>query len=320
MLRILVLALAFLSPPILKPWLLRLAGARVGRHVRIGWLAGIFGSRIELGDFSAIRALTLIRLDGAVSIGAYAIVSSMTLVYGAGNLYVGDHSYVGPQSLINADEDVRIGRYSAVGARAMIYTHGSFLPYTEGYWVSFGPVTIGDHVWCAAGVFLGPGVTIGDRAFVNARSVVTRDVEPGDAVEGHPAKVVATSERLKRAMSPERLEIAAWRMIEHFGDIVVRRRLRAEVDVRSRTLEFRYRRRAYLVACVGPNDALPPPAELRGTTVIALLTSSSRLAVLPAHVMAFDLTTGTTKRHRDRVFRELDTFLRRYYGVQFRYE
>ncbi|MDR7420771.1 MAG: acyltransferase [Armatimonadota bacterium] len=320
MFRTLILALSVLSPPCLKPWLLRLAGARVGRHVRVGWLAGVFGSSIDLGDFSAIRTLTLIRVDGDVRIGAYAVVSSMTLVYGAGSFYVGEQSYVGPQSLINADEDVRIGRHSAIGARAVVYTHGSFLPYTEGYWVSFGPVTIGDHVWCAAGVFIRPGVTVGDRAFVNSRSVVTNDVGEGEVVEGYPARVVTTTDRLKRAMTPERLETAAWRMIEHFGEVVVKRRWRANVDVHVRSLAFSLRRRRYLVACVGSGSPLPAPTELRGTSVIALVTASSSLQSPPPGVMVFDLRTGVTKRHRDKVFRELDTFLRRYYGVQFRYD
>jgi acetyltransferase-like isoleucine patch superfamily enzyme len=320
MFRVLTLGLSLVSPPCLKPWLLRLAGARVGRHVHIGWLAGVFGSRIELGDFSVVRALTLIRVDGDVSLGAYAIVSSMTLVYGAGSFHVGEHSYVGPQSLINAEEEVRIGRHSAVGARTMIYTHGSFLPYTEGYWVRFGPVTIGDHVWCAAGVFVRPGVTIGDRAFVNSRSVVMGDVGPGEVVEGHPAQVVTTTDRLKREMTPERLETVAWQMIEHFADVVLRRRWELDVEVRSRSLAFRYRHRAYLVTCVASKEALPAAAVPRGTRVVALVTGSPWPEGAPAGVMVLDLRTRVAKRHRDRVFKELDTFLRRYYGVQFRYE
>lgn len=320
MFRTLIFVLSWLSPPLVKPWLLRRAGAHVGRHVRIGWLAGIFGSRIDLGDFSAVRALTLISVDGDVKLGAYAIVSSMTLVYGAGSFHVGEHSYVGPQSLINADQDVRIGCHSAVGARTMIYTHGSFLPYTEGYWVNFGPVTIGDHVWCAAGVFLRPGVTIGDRAFVNARSVVTSDVAPGEVVDGHPAQPVTTTDRLKRVMTAARLETAAWTMIEHFGQIVVERRFKARVEAHSRSLSFRYRRRQYLVVCASSNTAVPQAVESRKARVIALVTDSLQGSALPGDVMQIDLTKGTTKRHRDRVFRELDTFLRRYYGVQLRYE
>ncbi|MFN7876976.1 MAG: antibiotic acetyltransferase, partial [Pirellula sp.] len=38
--------------------------------------------------------------------------------------------------------------------------------------------------------FVGPGVTIGKRAIVGARAVVTKDVGPGDIVVGNPAKLV----------------------------------------------------------------------------------------------------------------------------------
>jgi acetyltransferase-like isoleucine patch superfamily enzyme len=41
-----------------------------------------------------------------------------------------------------------------------------------------------------AGAVVLPGVTIGERAMVGARSVVTNDVEPDTVVAGNPARVV----------------------------------------------------------------------------------------------------------------------------------
>src|SRR6185369_5487464 len=123
----------FLAPPFLKKVLLRLGGAEIAPTARLGWFSTVRGRRIVLGEHSAIRPLTLVRCDGDVRLGRYAEVSSFTLVYGAAGFSLGEHSYVGPQCLINADDDVRIGDRSALGPRCMVFTHGSFLPYTEGY-------------------------------------------------------------------------------------------------------------------------------------------------------------------------------------------
>src|SRR6266849_3315706 len=52
------------------------------------------------------------------------------------------------------------------------------------------PVRIGDNVWIGNGALIMKGVTIGDRAVVAARSVVTRDVPTDVVVAGVPARVV----------------------------------------------------------------------------------------------------------------------------------
>jgi len=41
---------------------------------------------------------------------------------------------------------MRMGNVSAIGPKCMVFTHGSFLPYIEGYWVKLEGVTIGEHV------------------------------------------------------------------------------------------------------------------------------------------------------------------------------
>lgn len=57
------------------------------------------------------------------------------------------------------------------------------------------PIHIGDFAWVAAGVFVAPGVTVGEGAVAHARSVVTRDVAPWSVVAGSPAQVVGERER-----------------------------------------------------------------------------------------------------------------------------
>jgi acetyltransferase-like isoleucine patch superfamily enzyme len=314
----LIFALLFILPPSLKPWVLRICcGAQIGRHVQIGWFASVMGRQISMGDYSEVRALTLIRCDGPISIGRYAVISSFTLVYGAAGLRIGEHSYIGPQCLINTEEEVRLGRWSALGARTMVYTHGSFLPYTEGYWVRFGPVTIGDYVWCAAGVFLQPGAEIGDDSFVNSRSVVSGALPPGTIAEGNPAKAVGEMARMRRPMSPRRVDAAAAQMLRHFAELVLQQGMGVSVaEERGSAVRFSYKRRSYAIV-PAPAHGLPPAPRPPGEQTIWLI---SRPAWRPADTTRWlDLTANLMTHDRDPLYHELTLFLKRYYGIQLEY-
>ncbi len=316
-LRTIIFALLFVLPPALKPWVLRVCcGATVGRNVQIGWFASVMGRHISLGDHCAIRALTLIRCDGDVVIGRYALVSSFTLVYGAKGLRLGDHSYVGPQCLINTEEPVRIGSWSALGARCMVYTHGSFLPYTEGYWVRFGPVTLGDYVWCAAGVFLQPGAEVGDNSFVNSRSVVSGALPPGSVAEGNPARPVGEMARMRRAMSPRRLDAAVGQMLRHFGELILAGAMGLEVRDEGGALAFTHRGQAYRLAVAGAHGPEPAPGAGGGRTIWLVARPGWRP---PAPELWLDLDRKLMTDARDQIYHELALFLKRYYGVQLEY-
>jgi acetyltransferase-like isoleucine patch superfamily enzyme len=311
--RTLIFALLFILPPPLKPWVLRVCcGAQIGRHVHIGWFASLMGRHISMGDYSEIRALTLIRCDGPISIGRYALVSSFTLVYGAAGLRVGEHSYIGPQCLINTEEEVRLGRWSALGARSMVYTHGSFLPFTEGYWVRFGAVTIGDYVWCAAGVFLHPGADVGDNSFVNSRSVVSGSLPPGTIAEGNPAKAVGEMARMRRPMSPRRVDAAAAQILRHFSELILQQGmgLRIEAERSGVRVQYKGRRYAFVLA---PSHAAAPPPRPAGEQTIWLIT---RPDWRPAGTRWIDLCANRITHDNDPLYHELTLFVKRYYGVQ----
>lgn len=307
--------LIFLSPPALKPWLLRtLCGAQVGRGVRIGWFTALGARHIALGDHCAIRALTVIRCGGDLSVGAYAVISSFNLVYGAGDLRVGEHSYIGPQCLLNCDEEIRIGRYSAIGARCMVYTHGSFLPYTEGYWVRFGAVRLGSYVWCAAGVFLHPGTRIDDNVFVNSRSVVSGSIPSGAVMEGNPARQTTTIDKLRRSISPRRLATLIDQLLAHFVEVGLGRELRVRAEQRPDGLRLRYRGRDYRIV----RDPAGPAPEPGGVITIAIVTRPEP-ANGHAPRLTIDLANNTMQASRDPIYHALVEFMLRYYGIQLEY-
>jgi acetyltransferase-like isoleucine patch superfamily enzyme len=282
--RILLFGLVFISPPFLKKLLLQwFCGAKIGYRARIGWFSTVIGREIELGDYSVIRPFTVINLAGEVRLGSYSEISSFNLIYGSSSLIVGDHSYIGPQSLINADEEVRLGHESALGPRSMVFTHGSFLPYTEGYWVKLAGVTIGDKVWCAAGVFIHPGVEIGDE----------------------------------RKMSPRRIDAALGQLLRDFAEIGLRRELGLETIQEAKyQLRFRWRGQPYHISLIpstgNPPDAIEPAAGARRIFVVNCPGWSP-----PPGAMVFDLATMETPFASDRMHTALRLFMQRYYGVKF---
>jgi acetyltransferase-like isoleucine patch superfamily enzyme len=314
----LLLGLILISPPFLKTWLLRwFCGARIGRGAHIGWFSAVMGSQITMGDHSAVRPLTLIKLAGEIQIGHYSEISSFNLIYGSSSLIVGDNCYIGPQSLLNVDQEVRLGNRSALGPRSMVFTHGSFLPYTEGYWAKLAGVTLGDNVWCAAGVFLHPGTEIGDDSFVNSRSVVSGTIPAGSVAEGNPAQVVYSMDRVKRKMTPRRVDAAIDRVLGDFAEIGLRRELGiAQVIVSKNQLLFHWHGRTYSIALIPSTETPPVPAPPTGRTRHIYLVNRSDWTP-PAGALTFDLTGMKTRSVADPVHRELRLFMLRYYGIRF---
>lgn len=316
--RTLALGLVFISPPFLKKLLLRwFCGASIGRQVHLGWFSAVMARSIELGDHCVVRPLTLIQVAERVRLGRYSEVSSFCLIYGSSSLSVGDRSYIGPQSLINCDEEVSIGHESALGPRCMVFTHGSFLPYTEGYWVKLAGVTIGNRVWCAAGVFIHPGVEIGDETFVNSRSVVAESVAGGSVVEGNPAKVIYPMERFRRSMSPRRVDAAVVQIIRDWAEIGLRRELRIEpIEESKGRIRLCIRGKDYQIVLIPSTQGTSAGEEpVPGIRHIFLVNCADWSP--PERAMVFDLATMQTSFSPDPIHRSLRLFMQRYYGMRF---
>ena len=105
------------------------------------------------------------------------------------NLQLGDGAVVGDAVVLYCLARISIGRHSTVSQYSHLcagthdYTRRSFPLVTL-------PVAVGDEVWIATDAFVGPGVSIGDRSVVGARSTVLKDVPPDVVVGGNPAKVI----------------------------------------------------------------------------------------------------------------------------------
>lgn len=222
------LALSIL-PSIVKPAIYRLMGMKVGRGVRIGFLAVLVCDEATIGDGVHIAPLVRLRcrklrIGARSSIGSLVKAAVHTLEIGSqctisgpndiagdpddvrSRLSMGPASWILPYCYVNVAREIRMGRNVGVGGGSYLFTHGLWLSKLDGYPVAFGPITLGNDVWLPWGCFLMPGITVGDGVVVGARSVVNKSLPPGALAAGVPAKVIR--ERANQALSSEqRLEI-----------------------------------------------------------------------------------------------------------------
>lgn len=103
------------------------------------------------------------------------------------NLVMGSGSCLGPNVDCYNVAPVHLGCDVTVSQRSHLCTASH--DYNDPKFPLTGaPIVIGDGAWIAADAFVGPGVRIGERAVVLARSVIVNDVEPSAVMGGNPAR------------------------------------------------------------------------------------------------------------------------------------
>lgn len=88
---------------------------------------------------------------------------------------------------------IEIGNDVSLGPRVHILAHDASTKTHLGY-TKIGRVTIGNRVFIGAESVILPGVTIGDDVIIGANSTVTRDISSGMVAVGSPARVTCTTE------------------------------------------------------------------------------------------------------------------------------
>lgn len=142
----------------------------------------------------------LLRLFGA-KIGHPAYVYPNSKVWAPWNLEMGDHSTLADNVDCYCVDKIRIGSFSTVSQYTFLctashdYLSPSILTRPDMPLVT-APINVGSRVWITAGVFIAPGVSIGDGAVVLARSSVFSDVPEWTVAVGNPA--VAIRNRILR--------------------------------------------------------------------------------------------------------------------------
>lgn len=132
----------------------------------------------------------LLRCFGA-KIGSGAHPYPTAVIWAPWNLEMGDNSCLSHHvdcynvAKISIGKGSTVSQYSFLCSATHDYTKDSFP-------LLVAPISIGDHAWITADVFIGPGVNIGEGAVINARSSVFADVEPWVVAKGNPARAYKT--------------------------------------------------------------------------------------------------------------------------------
>jgi maltose O-acetyltransferase len=120
--------------------------------------------------------------------------------YGA-HVYIGDRTFVNVNCVFLDSAEIRIGTDGLIAPAVQLLTATHPLRASERilsaeeragrspFRTFARPITIGDRVWLGAGTIVMPGVTIGDDVTIGAGSLVTTDIPSGSLAYGHPCRV-----------------------------------------------------------------------------------------------------------------------------------
>jgi maltose O-acetyltransferase len=109
-------------------------------------------------------------------------------------LSVGENFFMQDGCVIDAWHccHIRIGNDVTLGPNVTILAHDASTKHALGF-VRIAKVSIGDRVFIGAGSIVMPGVSIGNDVVIGAGSVVTHDITDGALVVGNPAMAIGTT-------------------------------------------------------------------------------------------------------------------------------
>lgn len=146
---------------------------------------------------SSVRVAAL-RLMGA-RIGPHCNIGPRVRVLMPWNLELGEYVAIGEAANLYNFAPIRIGRMTIVSQFCYLCT-GSHDYDRADMPLTYAPILIGEQVWVAADVFVGPGTSIADGVVVGARSVVTRSLaERWTVCAGHPCRKIKARSRPQSA-------------------------------------------------------------------------------------------------------------------------
>src|SRR5262245_6985187 len=156
---------------------------------RVLWSVGSIAFRLTPRPCFALRR-ALLRMFGA-KVGRHTNVYASARIYMPWNLEVGEWAAIGEHAYIYNLGAVRIGDGAAISYRAHVCA-GSHDFRSPALPLLKVPVVIDNNAWIGTDAFIGPGVRVGYGAIVGARAVVVRDVPPLHVVAGNPARQIGT--------------------------------------------------------------------------------------------------------------------------------
>jgi putative colanic acid biosynthesis acetyltransferase WcaF len=155
------------------------------RLFRVAWMmAWLVLARFTPPPLHGWRRMVL-RAFGA-RVGPGARVHGSVAIWHPGNLELGPQTLIGPGARLYNQGRITIGARTVVSQRAHVCasSHDIADPHFQ---LVLRPVTIGEDCWVATEAFVGPGVTMGDRAVLGARAALFVAAEADAVYSGNPA-------------------------------------------------------------------------------------------------------------------------------------
>lgn len=160
--------------------------------VRAVWMvAGRPLFRMTFHNWYGVRA-TILRFFGA-TLGKGVKVRPTARVDIPWNLYIGDDVVVGDFAILYALGPITIGPRTVISQYAHLCA-GTHDHTSRRFTLQRPPITIGADCWIATDAYVGPGVVVGDRSVLGARSSVFKSMDPDTIYVGNPAKAIRRRE------------------------------------------------------------------------------------------------------------------------------
>lgn len=134
----------------------------------------------------------ILKLAGA-KIGKNVRICSSTKILGNGALIIGDNVWIGHQGLIISSSKIDIGSDIDIAPRVYIGTGTHIIDSTSANIAGNGiskDVVLGSGSWLGVNSTILPGVCIGKKNIIAAGSVVTRSTSDNNMYGGVPAKFI----------------------------------------------------------------------------------------------------------------------------------
>lgn len=156
-------------------------------YVQFWWIVQSSLFRLSPQFAYRYRAM-LLRLFGA-KVGSNTIIRpSVTITY-PWKITLGDNCWIGDDAVLYSLGNITIGKNAVVSQKS--YLCAADHDYRKiDFEIRSRSINIGPESWIATDVFVGPGVNVGARSVVGARSSVFRDIPDDVVAAGTPCRIL----------------------------------------------------------------------------------------------------------------------------------
>jgi putative colanic acid biosynthesis acetyltransferase WcaF len=150
-------------------------------------LASMLLFRLCPVSLSALKC-TVLRLFGA-RVGRHVVIKPDVRITFPWKLSIGDHVWIGEDAWLLNLAPITIESHVCLSQRAFLCT-GSHDYKSPGFDLIARAIVVERGAWVGAGAWVGPGVRIGSHAVLTAASVASHDLEAFGVYQGNPSILV----------------------------------------------------------------------------------------------------------------------------------